>query len=196
MCHDEFADSLIRARTRRNIAGGAEGKHLQGSKLERRIRQPARHAPARCLLHRRPPIPIRLRPSRHALASLSTLCMLPCTVAGSGPADAPGAPPADNRPRLVDVRRLPSTLPPSGYETCGDGRHQPPMPVIPCTRTEAAPFATPRPACACRLSPDSPAGGSLRARRSNPFAPSSTPALTGRLRASRLGLTPLAVCLR
>ena len=40
MRHDELADSLIQARTRRNIAGGAEGKHLQGSKLERRIRRP------------------------------------------------------------------------------------------------------------------------------------------------------------
>ena len=81
-------------------------------------------------------------------------------------------PPADNRPRLVDVRRLRSTSPPSGYETCGDGRHQPPMPVIPCSRTEAAPFATPRPGCACRLGPDSPAGGSLRARQvSDPVRP-------------------------
>ena len=168
MRHHELADSLIQARTRRNIAGRAERKHLQGSKLEGGNGRLQPHAPARCLPRRRPPIPIRFHPSCGARAPLSTICISRCTIAGSGPAGTPGAPPADNRPRLVDVRRLPSTLPPSGYETCGDGRHQPPMPVIPCTRTEAAPFATPRPACACRLSPDSPAGGSLRARRSNP----------------------------
>ena len=116
MRHHELADSLIQARTRRNIAGRAERKHLQGSKLEGGNGRLQPHAPARCLPRRRPPIPIRFHPSCGARAPLSTICISRCTVAGSGPAGAPGAPPADNRPRLVDVRRLPSTLPPSGYE--------------------------------------------------------------------------------
>ena len=154
-------------------------------------------APSLCLPHRRPPISSAFTPR----AVHWHLCAQYAYRVAPSPVQVEPArratPPADNRPRLVDVRRLPSTLPPSGYETCGDGRHQPPMPVIPCSRTEAAPFATPRPGCACRLGPDSPAGGSLRARQSpTPVGPSATPALPGRLRASRVGLTPLAVCLR
>ena len=62
MRHDELADSQFYARTRRNIAGGAEGKHLQGLKLEGESCRFPPHAPAHYLPHRRPPISIRLRP--------------------------------------------------------------------------------------------------------------------------------------
>ena len=53
MRHHELADSLIQARTRRNIAGRAERKHLQGSKLEGGNGRLQPHAPARCLPRRR-----------------------------------------------------------------------------------------------------------------------------------------------
>ena len=111
MCHHEMADSLIQARTRRNIGGGAEGRHLQGSKLEGESCRFPPHAPAHYLPHRRPPIPIRIRPSRHALASLRTLCMLPCTVAGSGSAGAPGYAFGKDR-RLCGLHRLDTVIQP------------------------------------------------------------------------------------
>ena len=92
MCHHEMADSLIQARTRRNIGGDAEGKHVQGSKLEGGNCRLPPHAPARCAPHRRPLIPIRFCPSRHAPASLRTICRPPCTVAGFGSSRRAGRP--------------------------------------------------------------------------------------------------------
>ena len=166
MCHDEFADSLIQARARRNIAGGAEGKHLQGLKLEGGSSRLPPHAPAHIVDHR-PPSGFTPRAVHWRLCAQYAYRFAPSPVQVQPARRA--TPPADNQPRLVVLRRSGFTPPPSGYETCGDGRHQPPMPVIPCSRTEAAPFATPRPGCPCRLGPDSPAGGSLRARRSYPF---------------------------
>ena len=58
------------------------------------------------------------------------------------------------------------------------------------------PFVTRRPSCGLRLASESPPRASHHDGAPAQFVRFSTPTLTGRLRASPLGLTPPAVCLR